>query len=189
LDPKRGIAPVTVVTPVIPKSGWRKKGTVEGLVSAVTTGSVSPVSGVYPATSDVTMHSLDWIGAVDLDKAQVLKIKSVFKCFLCRSNEHPWPVCEFLASKWDIKKKPEDGKSNGRKTPLAGSASAVAGGGDLIVLSDVVLQEIATNTQIGAAHSVRFASSPEIISTENRFAALSVEDVETDSDDEDNVLF
>ena len=190
LDPKRGLATVAVVTPTIPKSGWRKKGTAEGLVSAVATSSSSPTSEVSPTSTDSTMHPLAWIGATDLDKSQVLKVKSVFKCFLCRSNAHPWPVCEFLASKWDIKKKPDDGKSGGRRTPAEGSASAVTGGGDLLVLSEAALQEIAPVGSAGTANSVRFATSPEFIPipSDNRFAALMIDD-DSVSVDENEIVF
>ena len=163
LDPKRGLATVAVVTPTVPKSGWRKKGTAECLFSAVATGSSSPVSEISPITTENTMHPLAWIGAIDLDKAQVLKVKSVFQCFLYQSNAHPWPVCEFLASKWNnIKKKPEDGKSTGRKTPSEGSASAVTGGSDLLVLLEDTLQTLAP-VSAGTANSVRFATSFDIV--------------------------
>jgi len=184
LDPARGLATTAAtVTPPSTKPGWRRKGAVEGLVSAIGTSSGSPLSEVSPAPSDVTMHQLAWVGACDLDKAHVLKIKSLFKCPLCRSNAHSWPVCEFLVSKWDIKKKPDDGKTGSRKTPAEGSASAVSGGGDLLVLSEAALQEMAPAGPAGTANSVRFATSPEFIPVDNRFAALTVDDDSTVEDD------
>jgi hypothetical protein len=73
----------------------------EGHVSSIQDGvSNSDASGF-------TMHSLPWIGAINLDKDCVQKIKSDFKCWLCRSNDHVWVSCSHLG-KWDIKKKVVD---------------------------------------------------------------------------------
>jgi len=66
LDPARGLLTVAVVTPSPSgKKQWTKhKGSVqEGLVSFVT-----------DAADDIVMHSLAWIGAIDLSDQQVVTI-------------------------------------------------------------------------------------------------------------------
>jgi hypothetical protein len=76
------------------KKPWNKSkgGVQEGLVSSVADDGLA----------DIVMHTLAWIGAIDLSDQQVQKIKSDFKCWLCRMNTHSWPTCPHLA-KWEIK--------------------------------------------------------------------------------------
>ena len=66
LDPARGLLTVAVVTPSPSgKKQWTKHkgGVQEGLVSSVT-----------DAADDIVMHSLAWIGAIDLSDQQVVTI-------------------------------------------------------------------------------------------------------------------
>jgi hypothetical protein len=132
------------------------------------------------------MHSLAWVGAIHLTDKQVQKIKSDFKCWLCRCNSHPWPTCPYL-SKWEIKKKPETRTTrNGRGSPSGdanptGSAAAVSDG-----RSDGVVPVV---DLLGTANSVRFASEVELIpvsnvdnsGVENRFRALQVDESDDDT--------
>ena len=186
LDPARGLSTIAAVTPSPGgKKPWHKNksGPPEGLVSSVLDGSVTP--------SDITMHSLAWVGAIDLTDKQVQKIKSDFKCWLCRCNSHPWPACPYL-SKWDIKKKPETRTPrNGRGSPTGdgsqtGAAAAVSGIGSGPPEVDL----------LGTANSVRFATEVEIIPAsiaespglENRFGALATIDESDDESVVENVV-
>jgi len=180
LDPARGLSTAVAVTPSpAGKKHWTKNkgGVQEGLVSAVTDGA-----------DDIVMHSLAWIGAIDLSDQQVQKIKSDFKCWLCRTNGHSWPACSHL-TKWEIKKKP-DARRTGRSSPSgetnpAGSVAAVSAESSDGATPVVDL--------LGTANSVRFASEVEIITPvsfegTNCFSALQSVDISDDETVADEII-
>jgi hypothetical protein len=180
LDPARGLSTVAVVTPSPSgKKQWTKHkgGVQEGLVSSVT-----------DAADDIVMHSLAWIGAIDLSDQQVQKIKSDFKCWLCRTNGHSWPNCSHL-TKWEIKKKP-DARPRGRTSPTGAASATSATEG----VQDGTGSSAASPADdlLGAANSVRF---PDIDTVTQSTALLTVDDNRfaplasvVDSDDESSVV-
>ena len=186
LDTNRGLSTVAVVIPSPggTKKPWRKSGsgTPEGLVSSVVQGD-SPTSDTE--SGDTVLHSLPWIGGLELSAKQVQKIKSDFKCFLCRTQKHPWPMCPFL-TKWEIKKKPEERPTRGRTSPT-GSAAAVTGSGE----NGSATTEVAP---LGTANSVRFDTEASLVSLssdvvdDNRFAPLQTIEESDDESFAENVV-
>jgi hypothetical protein len=180
LDPARGLSTVAVVTPSPSgKKQWTKHkgGVQEGLVSSVT-----------DAADDIVMHSLAWIGAIDLSDQQVQKIKSDFKCWLSRTNGHSWPSCSHL-TKWEIKKKP-DARPRGRTSPTGAASATSATEG----VKDGTGSSAASPADdlLGAANSVRFPDIDTVTQStalltvdDNRFASLASV---VDSDDESLVI-
>ena len=98
-----GAAIATSVGSVVPNKGPFIKSK-QGSASAVQI--VSAVQTVSDANAGFTMHEKSWIGAVNLTPKDVNELKSLFKCPLCRSNDHTYFAC-FGNSKYTIVKKEE----------------------------------------------------------------------------------
>jgi hypothetical protein len=131
--PYGGAAPLQKTTP--PKVPLKKPSTV-GFVAAVQ-------DTPDPPSKNLEIHKESWVGAINLSEDHVKKLRQMFKCVQCRTNDHTLPSCPFMKN-WIIKKKPcQD--TNQDKTPkdttIGGVNSVLASqinGGDLDNQSNLV---------------------------------------------------
>jgi len=84
-----------------------KKPTLLGFVVAV-----SDDSDPDSSPSHLEMHKEAWVGAINLPEDRAHLLRQMFKCVICRCNNHTLPHCPLMKN-WVIKKKQRpDGSSS-----------------------------------------------------------------------------
>jgi hypothetical protein len=123
--PYGGAAPVTLSstksTP--PGSTIPKPKANVGFVAAATPAAKD---AAVDSSDDLEMHKDAWVGAVNLPESHARLLRQMFKCVVCRCNNHTLPYCPILKN-WSIKKKPrsEPGKDSDLPPKVKGGANSV----------------------------------------------------------------
>ncbi len=92
--PYGGVA-IAKPAPAKPSPSIPKKPLPAGIVAAVHDKESSDISSF-------DMHPEAWIGAINLSEDFVKKLRSLFKCPQCRTNDHTLPSCPLMKN-WVIK--------------------------------------------------------------------------------------
>jgi hypothetical protein len=96
----------------------KKKTTIVGFVAAVQ----SPDD---TNSSLFEMHKEAWVGAINLHEEYVKKLRQMFKCAQCRTNEHTLSYCPLMKN-WTIKKKQRNDTTSDMDSSPVGGVNSVS---------------------------------------------------------------